>query len=58
MVTRKSNPNIIRHESTHTKSIITNEETIKLLKDEIREYKRQIKVLKNTIENLKSNSKQ
>ena len=58
MVARKSNPNIIRHESTHTKSIITNEETIKLLKDEIREYKRQIKVLKNTIEKLKSNSKQ
>jgi len=48
MVARKSNPNIIRHESTHTKSIITNEETIKLLKDEIREYKRQINTLVGT----------
>lgn len=29
------------------------QQTIEMLKDEIREYKRQIKVLKRTIENLK-----
>ena len=53
MGTKKSNPKIIRHESTDTIRLNTNEETIKHLKDEIREYRRQIKVLKNTIEKLK-----
>jgi predicted RNase H-like nuclease (RuvC/YqgF family) len=51
---QNSKPKIISHETTDVTSINSNEKMVKLLKDEIREYKRQIRVLKRTIENLKT----
>ena len=51
---KNSKPKIISHETTDLTCINPNKKMVKLLKDEIREYKRQIKVLKRTIENLKT----
>lgn len=52
MPTKKLKPSIVRHESTKSNNIDGDKKLIKLLKDEIREYKRQIKTLRRTIENL------
>ena len=52
MKNKKNKSNIISHESTNPKQKINDEIMIKHLKDELREYKRQIKVLKRTIEGL------
>ena len=54
MVTKKLQPSILRHESTDSSVIDSDKKLIKHLKDEVREYKRQIKVLRKTIEKLKS----
>ena len=54
MGSKNSKPKIISHETTEATSINSNEKMVKLLKVEIKEYKRQIRVLKRTIENLKT----
>jgi predicted RNase H-like nuclease (RuvC/YqgF family) len=54
MGSKNSKPKIISHQTTDVTSINSSKKMVKLLKDEIREYKRQIKVLKRTIENLKN----
>ena len=52
MKNKKNKPNIISHESINPKQKTNDKIMIKHLKDELREYKRQIKVLKRTIEGL------
>tara|TARA_B100001250_G_C19618572_1_gene708305 strand:+ start:288 stop:464 length:177 start_codon:yes stop_codon:yes gene_type:complete len=49
---KSKQPNIVKHESTNTPRKVNEQKIIRYLKDEIREYKRQIKVLKRAIENL------
>ena len=56
MKNKKNKPNIISHESTNPKQKINDRIMIKHLKDEAREYKRQIKILKRTIDNLTSDT--
>ena len=57
MKNKKSNPNIISHESTNPEQKINDKIIIKHLKDETREYKRQIKILKRVIDNLTSDTR-
>ena len=53
---KKSNPKIIRRESTDLHTEHDDKRTIGHLKDEIREYKRQIKALKRAIDHLRKNN--
>ena len=50
---KKSNPKIIRRESTDPHTEHDDKRIIGHLKDEIREYKRQIKALKRAIDHLR-----
>lgn len=49
---------ILSHDSTSTNSLDSDQKIIRHLKDEVREYKRQIRILKRTIESQASNTKQ
>ena len=53
MKIKKSNPKIIRRESTDPHTEHDDKRTIGHLKDEIREYKRQIKALKRAIDHVR-----
>ena len=53
---KKSNPKIIRRESTDPHTEYDDKRIIGHLRDEIREYKRQIKVLKRAIDHLRKNN--
>ncbi len=56
MKIKKSNPKIIRRESTDPHTEHDDKRIIGHLKDEIREYKRQIKALKRAIDHLRKNN--
>lgn len=56
MKTKKSNPKIISRESTDPHIELNDKKIIRHLKDEVREYKRQIKVLKRAIDHLRKNN--
>ena len=58
MNTKNTNLKIVSHDSTNANSLDSDQKIIRHLKDETREYKRQIKILKRTIESLTSNIKQ
>ena len=53
MKIKRSNPKIIRRESTDPQTEHDDKRIIGHLKDEIREYKRQIKALKRAIDHLR-----
>ena len=53
MKIKKSSPKIINHESTDPHTEYDDKRIIGHLKDEIREYKRQIKALKRAIDHLR-----
>ena len=53
MKIKRSNPKIIRRESTDSQTEHDDKRIIVHLKDEIREYKRQIKALKRAIDHLR-----
>lgn len=53
MKIKRSNPKIIRRESTDPQTKHDDKRIIGHLKDEIREYKRQIKALKRAIDHLR-----
>ena len=54
---KKSNPKIIRRESTDPQIELDDKRIIGHLKDEVREYKRQIKALKRAIDHLRKINK-
>ena len=56
MKIKKSSPKIINHESTDPHTEHDDKRIIGHLKDEIREYKRQIKALKRAIDHLRKNN--
>ena len=58
MNNKNTNLKIVSHDSTNANSLDSDQKIIRHLKDETREYKRQIKILKRTIESLTSNIKQ
>ena len=58
MNNKNTNLKIVSHDSTNANSLDSDQKIIRHLKDETREYKRQIKILKRTIESLASNIKQ
>ena len=58
MKNKNTNLKIVSHDSTNANSLDSDQKIIRHLKDETREYKRQIKILKRTIESLTSNIKQ
>ena len=58
MNNKNTNLKIVGHDSTNANSLDSDQKIIRHLKDETREYKRQIKILKRTIESLTSNIKQ
>ena len=53
MKIKKTNPKIIRRESTDPQTELDDKRIIGHLKDEIREYKRQIKALKKAIDHIR-----
>ena len=57
MKIKKSNPKIINRESTNPHTEYDDKRIIGHLKDEIREYKRQIKALKRAIDRLRKINK-
>ena len=58
MNNKNTNLKIVSHDSTNANSLESDQKIIRHLKDQAREYKRQIKILKRTIESLASNIKQ
>ena len=56
MKIKKTNPKIIRRESTDPQTELDDKRIIGHLRDEVREYKRQIKVLKRAIDHLRKNN--
>ena len=58
MNNKNTNLKIVSHDSTNANSLDSDQKIIRHLKDETREYKRQIKILKRTIESLTNNIKQ
>jgi len=58
MNNKNTNLKIVSHDSTNANGLDSDQKIIRHLKDETREYKRQIKILKRTIESLASNIKQ
>jgi len=58
MNNKNTNLKIVSHDSTSANGLESDQKIIRHLKDQAREYKRQIKILKRTIESLASNIKQ